>query len=473
MTAKNNITTDAAFKTAFQDEIGITGLKSNPELVKINRANKTALEFNSFKSALVAGTINVTIWGDSLSTQNPNALTSTDSYYMHLREYLQDKYPNKTFVFNNVAIGGTLMSEWNDDKTINTITKPWIDHVADTSCDLLLIGFGMNHSNYTSAKAVKFYLKSILDHISANFAKQPDIAVLTTPLPAQEGGYSAEASQNSRNLAAYGVRMYGQDSGCYVIDVNRIFNIKRNKIDQNTFFTKSVAVNDSEIQSIINGNYTKSGVEYILQSNAEYIDFDVNVANFKLDFYAKFESFPVGSEHLAFNFCSPDVGRNIFQILPNLGAGVVYYDSYFNAPDSGNLGAVYTNRVVGSASYSDGIYRHYLIQKVDDNFQVLVNSAPTVRTKVQINNLKGGLRLQKLAGSIGIVTIKDLKIYNLDEREFIGALSDEQIWGNYAEGSAETQEPFGGNGINHPSSIGLQEIYLPCIREFVNDLPLE
>ena len=43
------------------------------------------------------------------------------------------------------------------------------------------------------------------------------------------------------------------------------------------------------------------------------------------------------------------------------------------------------------------------------------------------------------------------------------------MYGEY-NGTIETKLPYGGNSVNHPTSKGISECYIPSINEFIDDI---
>ncbi|MDU0329239.1 hypothetical protein RW092_03365, partial [Paenibacillus sp. 3LSP] len=48
--------------------------------------------------------------------------------------------------------------------------------------------------------------------------------------------------------------------------------------------------------------------------------------------------------------------------------------------------------------------------------------------------------------------------------------TESEMWGPYTNEDYSTKPINGGNGVNHPSTIGLDQVYVPVLREWVEDL---
>ncbi|MDU0329764.1 hypothetical protein RW092_06020, partial [Paenibacillus sp. 3LSP] len=107
----------------------------------------SGVDLSTALSALrINKTCRVTIWGDSISTSgtdfinvsynshgstnkwSPNGITSSDSLFYRLVDVLTTEFKDVAFNFYNRANAGTTLSQWQEDKTFNGVTKPWIEH---------------------------------------------------------------------------------------------------------------------------------------------------------------------------------------------------------------------------------------------------------------------------------------------------------------------------------------------------------
>jgi len=443
------------------------------KFIKINSVANKDTAFAILKAAIEAGVINVTVIGDSISTvSSANALSQSEQYWGKLKDLISAKYSSTTIAYTNLAIGGTSIQEWNALKTINSVEKTWIEHVKDSSPDLLIIGWGMNNTDYATAKQFKYNLKSIIDYIVANFTKMPSIMVVTTPRPVQQEAYNTSIAQNSRDLAAFAARCYGFERGCYIVDVNRLYNIMRNGFDPIKTRLKTYILADSAVS----GTYATNGNELVFQTSAVRMDLAVELKNFKIEFEAKFSAFPSGTENLTVscNNTTDNVMDNRILLFPN-ATNVFKIKSYGNNPDSAELGATETKLYAASVSYSDDIYRKYAIEKINNIFKFYIDDLLILTDPYFcINNLPAKISLKKDAGSTGVATIKKdtIKLWEYEYETYSESMTDEDMYGKYVSGDTSTKSPYGGNGINHPSSIGINQVYVPALREAVEDMPV-
>lgn len=459
---------------------------------KYNSVAPGNTSFNQFITALTENrNIKVTIWGDSISTgggdclnmsfngtnsgqdfseNSPQGLTRGDAYYHRLIDLLSSTFKNRVFDFYNRAIGSTTIQQWDSSQTFNSTTKVWIDHIKDTQCDLLIIAFGMNNSSYSSAKGFKYYLQQIMNYIEANFTTVPTVALVTTPRPtmALDDTWGGSEGQLARDMAAYQARKYGYERGCYIIDVNKISNVKRAGKSFENVFLKELAVTESEVDNIISGTYTKVGSEYVIQNSGIYLQINKYLKDFTFQFDVKLTNFPVSTENLWLAFNALSGLENVILFSPNYTGGLGRVSMYENYADSSHFPAgKFWNDTV---AWNDGTYRTIRIEKRDDVVDVFINNVRKMRGRFQINNLPGYVSLRKNSGDVGVITLQNLKIYEGVYPHKKPTLTEYEMWGLHEDGAYGTKPVIGGNGVNHPSTIGLEEVYVPALKEFVDDL---
>ncbi|MBA9088724.1 hypothetical protein FHR92_005242 [Fontibacillus solani] len=448
--------------------------------------------FAAWKVAISSGTVNVCIWGDSISTGSdclgisygnnvqfsnwaPDGLTPSDSYYKRLMDMLTTQFPNVTFNFYNRAIGGTNIQMWKETQTFNGVGKWWVDHVAETNADLLIIAFGMNNGSIESGREFAYYMKEINDYIGDNFTKKPSMAWMSAPRSALtfQFPWGSAAVQFGRDLAAYAAREYGKTLGHYVIDVGRVSNIKRTGKDYENPILKSLAVTDAEISAIVTGNYVKNGSEYTISTDEYYINFPVGLKDFVFEFDVKFPTgMSNGGENiwLAFNQFSRGTSQETtVLIFPKHSAAKASVNVFNNFLDQSHWPGS-DSYYEADTSWDDNTYRTIRAEKRRDLIEISVNSVRVYRGRAQINNIPGAFEIRKNSSVGTEFVLKNFKIYEGTYRQYVPTLTDTEMWGPYVADDYNTKPGIGGNGVNHPSTIGVQEVYCTALKEFVDDL---
>lgn len=447
---------------------------------KMNMCRSLKATFNTWEKAIESGSATVVFIGDSRLTYGPNAISKSESNADKIRTMLLNKYPGVNITFKNYAIAGTTMHEWNQNKTISAVEKTWIDHLKDASADLVIWNHGMNHTSYAQSKNIKYTLKAILDYIDANFTKKPSMVFATTPQPVRNGMYSKEESQDSRDIAAHTVRWYGLERGAYIADVNRLYHILRDGYDPLVTYLDGNPL-ALDITSTSTGNNTDG---FTIKNTTDIITINTpKLSNFRLKFTAKFSTdSPAGGECLRVLYGSTSIA-NAIQIFPRTSDALCKIRSYGNNPDSSQWGAIATaswdnfatsNRLgtVSTAPFHDDTDRVFIVERANNVLKVYVDDALVLYDEnIQINNAADIIQFKKESGNTGTYTVKNITLYEFKNKAYPKLLTDEQIWGQYVDGDTTTKQPYGGNGINHESTIGINRIGLPIWKELIDDMP--
>ena len=421
---------------------------------------------------------NVCVWGDSLSTggdmlginssnpvcqttSSPNGISRNESYYSYLVDKLSEKINTKTINFYNRAIGGTKIIDWENEVQFNSLTKKWIEHIKDTDPDLLIIGFGMNHTKFNSSLKFSACVKKIIDYINTNFTKKPVLAFVTSPRPvyipnlSTYSTYEGQASvQNTANI----VRNFINNENYYVIDVNKISNIKRTGCDYiNPYFYK----------------YTDEGIvekTKDLTIGGEYI-INRYIKDFSLKFKVKVTN-PSLNDKLVIRFNKvkgDNFNENQIGITFKNSADKTEIKSSCRIADYDNwdtTGTVTASRQIDKIEES--VFRIEKKGKFLTVWYGLDGENLILRDVCDVLDVNGYIQL-KLSGSTISASLSDITLYDAEYTTYTQSLTEKQMYGEY-NGTIETKLPYGGNSVNHPSSKGISECYIPSINEFIDEI---
>lgn len=442
--------------------------------------------------------VNVCVWGDSISTNREpgsgdcfgvsyntgplfiegarDGLTDGDAYYHRLIDMLVTKFKNVTFNFYNRAIGGTYIQQWQDvNDTFNNVSQPWVDHVQDTNADLLIIAWGMNNETISAGKEFMYYMDQITNYIDAHFTKKPSIAWLTTPRPAmvlEDNRFGTYNAQFARDLAAYAARMHGKSKGHYIIDVNKVSNMKRAGKDFEHPIMQALAIRDTQLDEILSGNYVKNETDYRLSTPDQYLQFDVQLKDFVLEFEVNFgQNLPASNESLwlHYNWIGGNDGQGSLIIIgPQNASGVGWIADHNRYLDQAHWGrqGIYS----GSAAWDNNTFRSIRVEKRDDILDIFLDRTRVLRARTKLNNMPGVIRLRKNPGEMGTFTLRNLKLYEGVYRHYLPTLTEYEMWGKYPGKDYGTKPWIGGDGRVHPGSVGIGEVYAVALKEFIDDL---
>jgi hypothetical protein len=458
------------------------------------KINSNFCKFARLKTAIASGNpINITVWGDSLSTngsllnvntsnvsgaeRSPDTWNEGDSYTSFLYDKLSDVFYDKTINFNNVAISGTRLSQWNDTQYMFGESKPWIEHVKTTTPDILIIAFGANHNDRDLQRAFAYNVKQIIDYINTNFTIIPDIVLMTPPRPAYKTStvYGNYLAQSTRQGVANVCRNIAPKYKTYLIDVNKNSNIIRSGTDWLNPTFEEVTDISKYVSNVkdLNGNY-------VLDSTANSLIINKYMKDFVLKFTATFNNAIVDGDCLTIktnHTYDSSVNNNQIVINPKLTAnsGFGHIKAITNIADYVNWT---TNPTTAKALTTAITTIDLRIEKRNNILEVHQEGSNValwsvlLRDRCNVWDIQGVIQF-----SLGIVTsgfncvLSNFKLFAPVYKNYLPTLNDNTAYGQFLVDDVTTvRAKTGGNGVNHPSAKGIIEMFLPCINEFVEDI---
>jgi hypothetical protein len=375
----------------------------------------------------------VVIMGDSISTDGPNMVVSSLSMWECIKEALAKKNPEKTFTFYNRAIGGQTWAnayqtasaypEWYTNPSSN-----WLTYIEALVPDVLFLAFGMNDSHAFNAAA----LQGTIDIIKG-WVKVPDIIFITTPTPHlgtlyNAGvGFSFSTDQEGRDFCAGFVRSYAKINKYGLIDINRYLVANRDGYD------------------VVSG-----GLELVAAPSASHYTSIFLATNFSFRGTVSRATWAVGKTlQYVFGFGN----KNVITITNASGAFAIiantdHFPTYYYNPTAVNLPVSDFNLEV--TVISDRCYI-YIDGTLLAEFAVLRHGGSGYPSVTWADN-----------GSAGPFSM----IYFLADRQtthFKKSITDDDIWG-VTDATANTKYPYGGNGVNHYSIMGIERIVRPMVQ---------
>lgn len=455
----------------FKSNINKFGIKSNP--------------FINFRKALIKNiNVEVVYWGDSISTggdklnvnsslisgteSSPTAILNGEGYTHIITNEIAKALPNSIFDFYNRAIGGCVIDEWEVNKTINGITKTWIEHIKDTNADLLFIGFGMNHNSYALTTTFARNIDRIYKYMQLNFTKIPDIVLVTCPTCVYIEGntsWSTELEQETRRNTGKTARYFGSLYADYILDVSRFSDIARFGKDlENIYFEEKTGFNQTGSTTLKNVNDIFAITERCRDFAVKFTMSATNVAD---------------GEYFAIHFNEIVLGfelKNTICIFANLeGHGAV--KSYGHINDNAHFSTfeMATTSVYNFASIQSVL--NFRIEKKGKTIKIFtIDNATGIETLIiydnhfDINNILGEIHFIKQGGSISTINITNIRYFEAKGVEYQKFMTEELMFGKYIEGDTNVKAITGGNGVNHPSSRGIAQIYGVPIYEMLSDI---
>jgi len=402
----------------------------------------------------------VVFMGDSLLTLGAaNALGRQGMLADIIARKLQAENPQKTITFVNRSIAGETYATANDvpitfPSWYTVTTDPWLDYISTEAPDLVVLSFGMNDA----AAFSYFSFQQVIGKIRL-FTKVPDIIVCTPMVPttSPHANYvtygTKDIGQVSRDWNAGYTRNYCRANHIGLIDINRAFGIIRDGRD----------ICESYLEQIETSLDVSATGSYIATTDNECSDFRVD---FTLEGTAgELEDMFDGtlSKTLAVKIDGGyfGYGRLVLTSLNNS-----------NVATSNIWARVYLTDTVTIAGGDDGVDTGIAIPTTNTTFIVERRGQRLTIRKTDSSyndelyvldemSIHGG----EFAPSVGWYEdayaagpVSTVSVAVGRYRKYQPVLTNQEIWGTPAA-TAATQQPYGGNGVNHPTSLGAMVVY--------------
>ncbi|WP_430317008.1 SGNH/GDSL hydrolase family protein [Pseudomonas sp. p1(2021b)] len=396
----------------------------------------------------------VVLMGDSISTYGANSYAQNTMLAGFLEQKIKSDNPTRTVTFVNRAIGGQTFTTANtrpgtppDLNLYPWYTDPnrdWLLYIQDQAPELLIISFGMNDSGNFNYAA----LDQMIAKIKA-WGKVPDIVFCTNLVPSMEPGsdymtgYGDRSGQEGRDQVAGYIRNYAERNNYGLIDINRVGNLIRDGFDVRNSHNRLKDVNYNAAAN--NGYY---------QCSEACRDFLIrfSITGTSAELAAKFTNSPPMALQLSNHagdvcFINRTSGGNIqLQLYHDSGALMDTVDTGIPIP---------TTSIFMAVEVRDNVLR-FSTTSADG----LVSSTPVVVPKIL---RYGGVFLPRLYyyGTLtGPATLVTSHVF--DDELFRPSLLNDDVWG-VGSNTVGTKIPYGGNGLNHPTSVGAVAIYSAAV----------
>lgn len=409
--------------------------KANPNVVInqniLNDIPESCLK--QFLKAINLGNCTVVFWGDSI-TEYGNPLSEEGTYFNLFCKKLQESFPNVTFNFVNLGYGGRTILQAQDSSYIYKDTgKVWRELVKEKEPDLLFIAFGMNP---TTAREHKESITN-LDTFIKTFSKVPSVIFQSNWLPCKEYTDSTLRLNNSRIT-----RYMAKSLGYGLMDIGRKHKVLRDGEDERKLLSTGTRYMNE---------WTISGGYFMNENSIAVISQDKGYCRKNID--CIFAKIKVKMENSTGNISQVDIGKLSVQI--NEGNVKCYINN--GLFKTHNIG--FTNQY---PTIEASVYEGKYIVKVEE---------------VEIFNKNefeffDNIKLVNLGFQVGKGSFKEVELVEFMPYKSQAILNDEDLLGEYIfneSGYYPTRYPYGGNGVNHPTSTGIFVMY----EEFIDGLILK
>ena len=389
----------------------------------------------------------VVVVGDSLTTYEPNTLDSQHTLYASLVRKIKSDNPNRIITFYNRGIGGSVWYEidnvavrnWPDWYTNHA--APWLDYVSALNPDLVIVAAGMNDSGTINLTNIS----SVINKIKA-FGSAPDIVCVTTPVPSTEPGaayftgFGDKTGQEGRDYAAGAVRSVCAYMGVPVIDANRQCNAIRDGFD--ILQSYGVAVSSPVL----------SGGAYLSNIECRNWSATINLDNAYAYTATPSLAVKVGPSSKDVVLIKAAVSGNLKLELYNNNSSGAPYETY-EVP----------NQAIPSTAHQ------LRIEVYNQTIRVfIVGTSTDCRPSPKKMKVGGGLYKPGIGSfESGYTTgfVKGISAFSYGKhKRVLPKLTNNQLWG-VGDGTSATKAASGGNGINHPTSLGAICLYQELLNK--------
>lgn len=385
----------------------------------------------------------VVIVGSSTGTWAPDVIDTGSSVTAMLQRLLGKYNPEKPISFYNRCIGSQTFAALNSKPSTfpawyTDTGRDWLQYISDLAPDAVYIICGSNDST----AAARTVIKSILDKLAA-FTKPPDVIFFTQPSVCPDpdpafASYGTRAGQEGRDYAAGLVRSMAKYHKKGLIDANRMGGIVldgRDILDNASMrilpappvtsgrFAPGLTTIDFSMSLTFNGNAAANDAAFLTTSaNPVFVKVGAGGANSDSGDIAYIQKTTDGFLRVQL-YCD-----GLYQTITT---GVVFPTTSFTL-DVIKVGNVLTLSFNGSED------------TLRASFNIIAAGGEMYPRTGYYNLLTG-------PWTTVILNVGMPKLYKK-------LLTSQEAWG-LPNSSASRQMPYGGNGLNHFSSLGTREIY--------------
>ena len=365
----------------------------------------------------------VVVAGDSVSTLEPPPSVPGSTLYAEITKQFQRDNPGRNIQFFNRAVGSQTFTTFQTVANSNwpdwyfNHGRDWLPYISELEPDVVIIAFGMNdRENFVIPQ-----LKAAVEKL-AILPKVPDLVFVTTAMPSASSAtpdISSPVSQTGRDSVAAYVRGYAESSGYGLVDVHRQSRIVRDGID----------VRVQSLQEVLNTAVT---YPYTLAVPTDDLSISATLASGAW----------VGGVEV-------DIGPrgvNSYQFVRVKSSGANIVTSLIDYSIPGSVEVVQKSATLALTPAASSVLT---ITRRDQRLQVMIDSV--VVFDKQCAMLAGQHQPEiRAPGQAGNLVVRVSEYLATAPR-----LTDADLYGPGL---------YAGNGLNHPSSIGVAYMFSPVLR---------
>lgn len=399
----------------------------------------------TFSEAIKKGKANITFWGDSI-TASGDQVDTTKKYVDLYSNALVQSYPEVVFTFKNYGIGGSTVEQAASDTYLAWFPSKedvWRNFIKDSEPDLLFVAFGMNGTSTFKANADSL---NTIDTFTETFSKKPSLVLLTNFLPRQADTLT-ETSINIRLNCMRSTREWAINNGYGLIDVGRIYQMTVGGYDEINTLPKKTINFDSTLFNLVSGDNLKQTLihnQYVESKN-------------------KYYSFKVKAKY-TWSGTSPIISikfRNDYSVFLRKNGQVQIWEGATQA---------YNNYIAGFT----GDIHTIEVEVYGSKIKFSVDGVLLVTQTTYYNFSDAIVRVGFIDEATGATAdVEQFEFTEYEPTQIRSTLTMDDVVGNFVSGDYTIKYPYGGNGLNHPTSKATSIFYKTGIEKLIESCDVQ
>lgn len=461
----------------FAQLISASGSAMTTDLpVELNQIPESSL--TQFQKAMRAGTVKIAFWGDSTMQSADNVNDTSENFSKNVIAELKRLYPALTINYTNFAVGGATLTQAASASFTEGVAPftnglyswatpdglAWKQYLKSYNPDLLVVGFGTNINTTADYVQALADIKSEL----ATWTTTPSVVCMTPFIP----NPTFMPYPKTSLALAEALRNWARNEGYGILDQTRqqILQWSRYGYDEvvhSAYKYDSTTGAYGALDLTVNGwslygGGTISGKTFTGDGSASYglVNQNIDVADFILSFDATFD----GTVAPSILFRSGDAswgGEYQLQAFSNLLKLWYRDDNVYGELGSQSITAL-----------SNGTH-NLKLSVIGDTFLVYIDNVLKWTIPANLGNKtfeRGKVVALYQAATGKNYTLTSVNLTAYKRLQYVGKLTDTDIFGQYIASDYLTKLPNGGNGVNHISAIGLDKILLREARNLYSSI---
>lgn len=443
----------------------------------------------ALRTALAAGTATIAFAGDSNTEDGDNIDRARNLLGTHrqvFEDILNDYFPVANITCLNFGLGSRSLPNFAsslyagqsgaEDKATGFLRtaethpywgggngsvagKSWINHVRDSAPDAVVLHFGLN----PSLDANFFDALDAVRTAMAGWAKVPSVIIVAPmrPNPLYQDQYRP---QRLGRL----IRTYARRYGWALVDTHRVHNALRDGMDEQLGHWRYHGQNNLQWSAdwvLHSGNVTAPDPATRVFGANSWLSLPIDAHDVQVQITLD-----------ARNTATTGVPQVRIRDESHLSQpGIVPH--YMWAQQTGFSMKIYDGVAeVGTHSVNAADGDSLIFKAVGPRLELYRRAVGATAWNRVIsalswrNNAGGRIMVGSFGGTVGGLVLRNPRVQYREPLIFPASYSDEYFTGAYNGGTLQSDMPYGGNGVNHPSSRGSARLFALAYRPVIQAL---